>query len=138
VSDPFSELTSFFGFLEDRGFQVVEATQLKEAYAGGYQLAYESERVRVEIVLDHRGEVDAYLSHLDSPAEHLALGQFMDPIDPYLQRPPLMFGGGTRRERAFEILAKLLATHADRALQGDEEAFARAARSPEHQPRVLP
>jgi hypothetical protein len=133
----FSELRAAFGFVEQRGFHVTKARRLR-VYAGGYELIYESDRVRVEIIVDSRGEVDALLALRDRPDEALYLCQFVEELDPIIQRPPLMFGGGTRRERAFQILSDLLATHAHRALEGDEEAFARAARTPDDPPRVLP
>lgn len=94
--------------------------------------------MRVKVIVDPRGEVDAYLALRNRADESVSLRQFVDDPDPFVQRPPLMFGGGTRRVRAFELLSGMLATYANRALEGDEEAFIRAARTPEDPPRVLP
>jgi hypothetical protein len=134
LSEFANEVRYILSFLSARGFGLEDPQRLTR-YAGGERVAFVSPSVEFAIVLDNRGEIDAYLSLRARPDEVFALREFLDEpsgtifdaIPAVSQvRPPMMFGGTTSRRRALELVAEFARTYADDALRGDLLAFSRA------------
>lgn len=102
------EIESAFGFLEAFGFLCTER-EAPEGYAGGERVTLQGNDVRLDIVLDQRGEIDAYVTRADTS---YPVSSFMPPTPPQRSifssaglpaspppRPPFMFGGERRAGR---------------------------------------
>jgi hypothetical protein len=135
LSDFGRYVRSEFSFLEELGFrETAHSDAPDDSYA---EVVFEGAATELKVWLDGRGEVDADLRRVALAEQWLPIYRFDRGHDPNRGvRPAFAFGWveGTSLRTAVNLLAAFIRNEAIDALQGDADAWERAAKW--NQPRA--